>query len=70
MSYRLKNSDFKPFFGIFDGKVSDLLVYVGEGIGVYFGIVLSGESIPRGRVGDSRECDGVPGWNKIEIRRV
>ena len=40
MSYRLKNSDFKPFLGIFDGKVSDLLVYVGEGIGVYFWIFL------------------------------
>lgn len=38
MSYRLKNNDFKPFLGIFDGKVSDLLVYVGEGIGVYFGV--------------------------------
>ncbi len=46
MSYRLKNSDFKPFFGIFDGKVSDLLVYVGEGIGVYFWIFLSGKSVP------------------------
>ena len=46
MSYRLKNSDFKPFLGISDGKMSDLLVYVGEGIGMYFGIFLSGESVP------------------------
>ena len=47
MVYRLKNSDFKPFFGIFDEKVSDLWVYVGEGIWVYFGMFLSGESVPR-----------------------
>jgi hypothetical protein len=47
MSYRLKNSDFKPFFGILSGKVSDLWVYVGEGIGIYFWMFLSGESIPR-----------------------
>lgn len=46
MVYRLKNSDFKPFFGIFDEKVSDLWVYVGDGIGVYFGIYLSRESVP------------------------
>ena len=46
MSHRLKNSDFKPFLGIFDGKMSDLLVYVREGIGVYFGIFLSGENVP------------------------
>ncbi len=46
MSYRLKNSDFKPFLGVLEGKVNDLWVYVGEGIGVYFGIVLSGESVP------------------------
>jgi hypothetical protein len=49
MSYRLKNSDFKPFLGILKGKVNDLWVYVGEGIGVYFWIFLSGESIPRGK---------------------
>lgn len=47
MSYRLKNSDFKPFLGILKGKVNDLWVYVGEGIGVYFWIFLSGESVPR-----------------------
>jgi hypothetical protein len=46
MSYRLKNSDFKPFLGILEGKVNDLWVYVGEGIGVYFGIFLSGEMYP------------------------
>lgn len=46
MIYRLKNSDFKPFFGIFDEKVSDLWVYVREGIGVYFGIFLSGKVCP------------------------
>lgn len=46
MAYRLKNSDFKPFFGIFDEKVSDLWVYVREGIGVYFVVFSSGESVP------------------------
>lgn len=49
MSYRLKNSDFKPFLDILDGKVSDLRVYIEEGIGVYFGIFLSGKMYP-GRV--------------------
>ena len=49
IGYRLKNSDFKLFLGIFDGKVRDLCVYVGEGIVVYFGMVLSMESVPRGR---------------------
>nr|DAI12129.1 MAG TPA: hypothetical protein [Bacteriophage sp.] len=43
MSYRLKNSDFKPFLGIFDGKVSDLLVHVREGIGIYFGVFCQGK---------------------------
>ena len=46
MSYRLKNSDFKPFLDILDGKVSDLRVYIEEGIGVYFGIFLSGKMYP------------------------
>ena len=46
MSYRLKNIDFKPFLDILDGKVSDLRVYVGEGIGLYFGVFLAGESVP------------------------
>ena len=46
MSHRLKNSDFKQFLGIFDGKVSELQVYVGEGIEVYLGIFLSVESVP------------------------
>lgn len=50
MSYRLKNSDFKPFLGILDGKMSDLWVYVGDGIWVYFGMFLLGRSVPRGRV--------------------
>lgn len=52
MSYRLKNSDFKPFLGIFDGKVSDLLVHVGEGIGIYFGVFCQGKMYP-GRVGEA-----------------
>jgi hypothetical protein len=43
----LKNSDFKPFLAIFNGKVNDLWVYVGDGIGVYFGMFLSGKSVPR-----------------------
>nr|DAP27340.1 MAG TPA: hypothetical protein [Caudoviricetes sp.] len=43
MSYRLKNSDFKPFLCILSGKMSDLWVCIGEGIGVYFGMVLAGE---------------------------
>lgn len=55
MAYRLKNSDFKPFFGIFDEKVSDLWVYVREGIGVYFVVFSSGESVPRGRGVDGLE---------------
>ncbi|MEQ3206500.1 hypothetical protein AAA089_15395 [Faecalibacterium prausnitzii] len=42
----MKNSDFKPFLGILGRKMSDLWVYVREGIGVYFGIVLAGESVP------------------------
>jgi len=46
MSYRLKNSDFKPFLGIFNGKVSDLLVHIREGIGIYFGVFLAGENVP------------------------
>lgn len=46
MSYRLKNSDFKPFLGVLEGKVSDLWVYIGEGIGVYFGMILPGKSVP------------------------
>lgn len=49
--------------------MSDLWMYVGEGIGVHFGIFLSGKSVPRGR-GEGRECDGVPGWDKMEIRKV
>lgn len=68
MSYRLKNSDFKPFLGIFDGKVSDLLVYVREGIGIYFGVFCQGKMYPGREVG--RECDGVPEWDKMEIRKV
>ena len=24
----------------------------------------------RGRVGEGRECNGVPGWDKMEIRKV
>lgn len=62
MSYRLKNSDFKTFLGILEGKVNDLWVYVGKGIGVYFGMVLSGESVPRVRekVESVMECrDGI-----------
>ena len=46
MSYRFKNSDFKLFLGILCGKVRDLWVHVGEGMGVYFGIFLSGKSVP------------------------
>ena len=46
MSYRLKNSDFKPFLSILEGKVNDLWMYVGESIGIYFEIVLAGKSVP------------------------
>ena len=46
MSYRLKNSDFKPFLGILSGKLIDLGAHVGEGIEVHFGMFLSGESVP------------------------
>ena len=55
MSYRFKNSDFKLFLGILCGKVRDLWVHVGEGMGVYFGIFLSRESVPRGGEEDGRE---------------
>lgn len=54
MSYRLKNSDFKSFLGILDGKVSVLRVYVGEGIGLYFGVFLSGKMYPGREVEVSR----------------
>ena len=47
MSYRLKNSDFKLFLGIFDRKVNDLHVYVGEGIGIYFLDILVREKCTR-----------------------
>nr|DAY99696.1 MAG TPA: hypothetical protein [Caudoviricetes sp.] len=46
MSYRLKNSDFKPFLGNLGWGMSDLLVHIREGIEVHFGIVLAGESVP------------------------
>lgn len=42
--------------------MSDLQVYVGEGIGVHFGIFLSGENVPRGGkwVESVMECrDGI-----------
>ena len=69
MSYRLKNSDFKLFLGVFDRKVSDLYAHVGEGIDVHFGMFLSGKSVPGGR-DRGRECDGVLGWDKMEIMMV
>ena len=49
MSYRLKNSDFKLFLGVLDGKVRDVGAYVGKGIGIYFGVFSSGGNMPRGR---------------------
>ena len=66
MSYRLKNSDFKPFLGVLEEKVRGLGAHVREGIVVHFGIFLSRESVPRGGEG-RRKCDGVPGW---EIRVI
>ena len=59
MSYRLKNSDFKPFLGILKGKVNDLWVYVREGIGVYFWIFLSGESIPGSGMSRLEKCQEI-----------
>ena len=50
--------------------MSDLWVYVGKGIEVYFGLVLSGEHVPRGMGEEGRWCDGVPGVDKMEIRKV
>lgn len=47
MGCRLKNSDFKLFLGILGEKMRDLGVHVEEGIGIYFGVFLSGRSIPR-----------------------
>ena len=38
MSYRLKNSDFRTFLGVLEEKVRYSEVYVGEGIGIYFGV--------------------------------
>ena len=61
MSYRLKNSDFKPFLGIFDEKLMNWWVCVGEGIGVCFGVFLLGENVPRGGVRLEMECKGVSG---------
>lgn len=46
MSYRLKNSDFKPFLDILDGKVSDLRVYIEEGIGGVFWDIFIRENVP------------------------
>ena len=57
MGHRLKNSDFRPFLGVLDGKVRDSGVYVREGIGSYFRVNLSGESIPRGRDGSAGEVE-------------
>ena len=48
MSYRLKNSDFKPFLGVLEEKVRGLVAHVREGIEVHFGMFLSRESVPRG----------------------
>lgn len=59
MSYRLKNSDFKPFLGSFGWKMMNWWVCAGEGIGVYFGVFLSGRNIPQSGVGD-----GVSGWDR------
>ena len=39
--------------------MNDLWVYVGEGIGVYFGIVLSGESVPRVREERVEKCQEI-----------
>jgi hypothetical protein len=46
MIYRLKNSDFKPFLGIFGWEMSDLWVCMEEGIGMYFGIFCQGKVHP------------------------
>ena len=46
MSYRLKNSDFRPFLGVLEGKMRDSGVYIGGGIEVYLEIFLSGKSVP------------------------
>jgi hypothetical protein len=42
---------------------------MGEGIGVYFWDDFAREKCTPGR-GEGRECDGVPGWNRMEIRKV
>lgn len=41
----------------------------GRGYRVYFGVFCQGKMYP-GRREDSRKCDGVPGWDKMEIRKV
>lgn len=45
-------------------------VYVGEGIGMYFGIVLSGESVPQVGGVDGRELELWFGWGKMKTRKV
>ena len=57
MGHRLKNSDFRPFLGVLEGKVRDSVVYTGEGTGMYFGMFSSVESMPRdgrGSAGENR----------------
>jgi hypothetical protein len=54
MVYRLKISDFKPFLGYFREKLMNWWVCAGEGIGVYFGVFSSGESVPGD--GNGIEC--------------
>lgn len=39
-------------------------------MGIYFGIVLSGESVPRGRREEDRELELWFGWDEMEIRKV
>ena len=53
MGHRLKNSDFRPFLDVLEGKMRDSGAYVGEGKGIYLGMFSSGESMPRdGIVGE------------------
>lgn len=56
MGYRLKNSDFRLFLGVLEGKVKGSGVYVGEGRGYILECFRQGKVYP-----------GVRGWSAGEV---
>ena len=46
MGHRLKNSAFRPFLDVLEGKVRDSGAYIGEGIGGVFWSVLVRGNVP------------------------